>query len=175
MSKHKVGRRHSAAKAALLVVGEGPDDKAFLNHIKSLYYVRGCGYTVKVEAGDGGSPGNIITNAIRSFKAFDYKCRFIVLDSDLPPTAAEIKKAERAGYTIIQWEPQCLEGSLLEVLGEKVNEHETSQNLKSRLHAKISGKHTDPNAYASLFTKSVLEAATNDSVKAVISALNNES
>ena len=63
-------------RTTLLVVGEGPDDQAFIKHIKGLFYKRDCGKSVKVEAEDGGSPGNIISNAIRKFRSFAYDQRF---------------------------------------------------------------------------------------------------
>ena len=127
-----MAKRCVAQHTTLLVIGEGADDQAFINHMKGLYCPRGCGRSAKIEAGDGGSPGNIITTAIRAFKGVDYDRRFLVLDSDIPPSAAEVKQARSAGYQIILWSPQCLEGALLEVRGERVGEHETSQGLIPR-------------------------------------------
>jgi hypothetical protein len=56
---------------------------------------------------------------------------------------------------------------LLEVLGERVGEHETSQGLKARLHPRLAGAHTEAAAYAPLFPQRVLDDATNGSVVAV--------
>ncbi len=162
-----MAKRRVAQHTTLLVIGEGADDQAFINHMKGLYCPRGCGRSAKIEAGDGGSPGNIITTAIRAFKGVDYDRRFLVLDSDIPPSAAEVKQARSAGYQIILWSPQCLEGALLEVLGERVGEHETSQGLKARLHPRLAGAHTAVAAYAPLFPQAVLDVATNGSVVAV--------
>ncbi|MFD1216875.1 hypothetical protein [Microbulbifer celer] len=174
MGRKAAHKKHAAAQTALLVVGEGADDKAFFNHMKNLYCKRGAGYTVKVEAGDGGSPGNIITNAIRSFRHKGYDRRFMILDSDLPPSPAENKKAEREGYQIILWSPQCLEGALLDVMGEPVGDHETSQQLKKRLHPMLAGPHTSPAAYADLFTRQTLDKTTNGSVVSARNVLRNQ-
>lgn len=166
MSKRK-GRsvkKHLVAHTTLLVVGEGADDKAFITHMKTLFCPRGSGHSVKVEAGDGGSAGNIITNVIRTHRNSDFDRRILVLDSDLPPAQAERRKAEQAGYDIILWRPQCLEGALLEVLGEKIGAHENSQQLKQRLHPRLADRHTEPAAYAELFPRPVLEKTTNESV-----------
>lgn len=165
MAKRKQIRK--TVSTSLLVVGEGADDKAFIDHMKRFFCPRFCGRTAKVEAGDGGSAGNIIQNAIRSFKAVDYDKRYLVLDSDLPPTNAEMKKAHQNGYKIILWSPQCLEGALLDVLGERVNDHETSQDLKRRLHPRLDGKHTDMNSYQSLFPEDILATTMNQSVGSV--------
>ena len=42
--------------SSLIVVGEGPHDKAFINHMKSLYDSRNTGQTVKVESAMGRFP-----------------------------------------------------------------------------------------------------------------------
>ena len=155
----------------LLVVGEGADDKAFIDYMKQLFCPRNCGRTAKIEAGDGGSAGNVIENAIRSFKSIDYDRRILVLDSDLPPTIEQEKRPQRNGYCIILWSPQSLEGALLDVLGEKVGDYESSQKLKQRLHPRLAGKHTTPSAYRILFPLSVLEQTHNVSVSQVRATL----
>lgn len=164
---------HRAASATLLVVGEGADDKAFITHLKSLYCPRGSGHVVKVEAGDGGSAGVVINHAIRSFKGQAYDRRVLVLDEDLPPSAAESHKARQAGYEIILWSPQCLEGALLTVLGEQVNPHETSQHLKQRLHHRLNGPHTQAAAYAQLFPLALIDQTHNASLVAIRDRLAN--
>lgn len=159
-------QRH-VSLTTLLIVGEGSDDKAFIDHVKSLFHQRHSGRKVTVKAGDGGSPGNIITHASRAYQSEDYNQRYLVLDADIPPTAADEKNARAAGYQIILWRPQCLEGALLDVLGERVHAHETSQALKQRLHPRLAGPHTKPEAYAELFTHQVLAITQNTSVAAV--------
>ncbi|MFP8966774.1 hypothetical protein ACKC9G_09380 [Pokkaliibacter sp. CJK22405] len=159
-------------KTTLLIVGEGADDEAFINHMKELFFRRQKGNKgPKIESGDGGSAGNIITNALRTFKADEYDCKLFVLDSDLPPNAEDSKKAREGGFDIILWSPQSLEGALLDVLGERVNEHETSQDLKKRLHPRLNGPHTQSRSYAALFPKVVLESTTNSSVVDVRNAI----
>jgi len=52
-----VAKRNRKVKlSSLIVVGEGPHDKAFINHMKDLYDNRTSGQKVKVESADGGSP-----------------------------------------------------------------------------------------------------------------------
>lgn len=167
MSKGKRKLR-IACDTTLLVVGEGPDDKAFIDHMKRLFQKRQRGVKgPKIEAGDGGSADVIITNSIRAYRHQAYTRKLLVLDSDIPPSPAKEREAVNAGFDIILWRPQCLEGALLDVLGEPVNAFETSQNLKRRLHPMLSGKHTDPGSYANLFPKIVLESTQNISVSSV--------
>lgn len=158
-------------RSTLLVVGEGADDRAFITHMKQLYCPRDSGMSVKVEAGDGGSPGNVITHAIRKYQGKDYDRRLFLLDADLPPDEADYKRAVKEGYVIILWQPQCLEGALLDTLGEAVNQHESSQQLKARLHPRLDGRHTDASAYATLFTRQMLDADRNVAVTQVRQAL----
>lgn len=156
--------RHAVLHTTLLVVGEGADDRAFVSHMKALFCPRNSGLRVRVEAGDGGSAGNVITNAIRSYRSEAYDRRLLLLDTDLPPTPAERKRAEQHGYEVILWKPQCLEGALLDVLGEAVGTHETSQQLKQRLHPRLAGRHTEPAAYAALFPHELLAATGNPAI-----------
>lgn len=170
----KRSNRRVRLHSTLLIVGEGPDDRAFIAHAKSLFCPRDCGLSVKVESGDGGSPGNIITNAIRSYRNGDYDRRYLLLDADLPPAEQERQQAQNAGYSIILWRPQCLEGALLDVLGEPVRDHETSQQLKQRLHPMLTGHHTDPKAYSARFPRELLEATRNHSLSQLRRVLLNQ-
>lgn len=152
MRKHK-GRRPKVA--ALIVVGEGPHDEAFINHMKSLYDSRVSGQTVKVESADGGSPGDIINYVVKK-KHIAYDRKVILMDSDIPLTAQDKKVANENGITIIQSTPLCLEGMLLDVLGQKIPD--SSQACKNKLHPKLSGLPTAKSSYGVLFPKAVLDA-----------------
>lgn len=164
----------SVSLTTLLVVGEGADDKAFINHMKALFHQRQIGKVgPKIEAGNGGSADVIITNTLRMFKTAAYDRKLLVLDSDLPPTAAKAKAANKAGFELILWSPLCLEGALLNVLGEAINPNETSQQLKKRLHPRLATGHTQSEAYAQLFPRTVLEHTANLSVTAVRQAITN--
>nr|WP_298166467.1 hypothetical protein [uncultured Pseudomonas sp.] len=171
---HPRKRQRALLHSTLLVVGEGADDRAFISHMKQLFCPRGSGQSVKVESGDGGSAGNIITNAIRSFRDSGYDRRLLLLDADLPPTPQERKRAEQAGYAIILWAPQSLEGALLDALGEAVQPHETSQQLKQRLHPRLAAKHTEAAAYAALFTRELLASTHNRPISQLRRALLNQ-
>ena len=172
--KTQRGNSRAVLHSTLLVVGEGADDQAFVSHMKQLFCPRGCGLSVKVESGDGGSAGNIITNAIRSYRDSGYDKRLLLLDADLPPTAQERKRAEQAGYAVILWAPQSLEGALLDALGEAVQAHETSQQLKQRLHPRLATRHTEAAAYALLFTLDRLQSTHNLALSQLRRALLNQ-
>lgn len=164
-------QKRQVIKTALLIVGEGPDDQAFIKHMRQQLLQRHSGIKATIEKQSGGSPGNIIENATRKYQSQDFDQRFIVLDADIPPSQQERDKARKNGYSLIFWAPICLEGALLDVLGEGVNAHETAQQLKNRLHPQLNGAHTHPDAYTELFPKEVLEKTPNASVVAVKRAL----
>jgi len=153
-----------AKKTTLLIVGEGPADQAFLKHLHQQFRDTDSALRPKIEKQSGGSPGNMLSNAIRKYRNDDYDHRFLVLDSDVVISQQDRDKARQKGYQILLWSPVCLEGALLDLLGEKIGAQETAQQLKARLHPRLSGKASEQRAYQLLFTKEVLEAASNDSI-----------
>lgn len=165
------GRSRPNRKTTLLIVGEGPDDQAFIKHMNQELRADNSHIRPKIEKQSGGSPGNIITNAVRKYEHQSFDQRYLVLDSDIPISQQDHDKAKEHGYRIIQWSPVCLEGALLDVLGEKVSSNEPAASLKKRLHPLLDGHHTDSAAYQSRFPRVVLEVATNESVVAVKRAL----
>jgi len=52
--RQRKGTARRVQQSTLLVVGEGPHDKAFIEHMKSLYDSRDNGQKVTVKPGDGG-------------------------------------------------------------------------------------------------------------------------
>tara|TARA_Y100000780_G_scaffold161221_1_gene146109 strand:+ start:2199 stop:2735 length:537 start_codon:yes stop_codon:yes gene_type:complete len=164
-------QRRLASKTTLLIVGEGPDDQAFIKHMHQQFRADNAGVKPIIEKQSGGSPGNIITNAVRKYGHLPFDQRFFVLDSDIPISQQDHDKARKHGYHIIVWSPVCLEGALLDVLGEKISNDEAAASLKKRLHPLLDGHHTDSKAYQNRFPRAVLEQATNDAVVAVKRAL----
>jgi len=173
MARKRIRRsaNRQASKTTLLIVGEGPDDQAFIKHMNQQFQTDKSSVKPTIEKQSGGSPGNIITNASRKYGHLPFDRRYFVLDSDIPITQQEHDKARKHGYHIILWKPVCLEGALLDVLGEKVDEHEVAESLKKRLHPQLSGPHTDSAAYKVLFPKSLLTRTNNTSVNDVREAL----
>lgn len=168
-------QHRQASRTTLLIVGEGPDDQAFIKHMNQQFRADNAGVKPMIEKQSGGSPGNIITNAARKYGHLPFDQRFFVLDSDIPISQQDHDKAKKYGYRIILWSPICLEGALLDVLGEKIGSDEAAASLKKRLHPLLDGHHTDSNAYQSRFPKAVLDKTTNESVVAVKKALVKES
>lgn len=157
-----VRRPRKVKQSALVVVGEGPHDKAFINHMKRLYDDRGSGQTVKVDSADGGSPADIIGTTIRKYKHADYDRRYILMDADVPIRQQDFDTARKAAIELVISTPICLEGMLLEVLGEPAPS--TNGACKAALHPRLAGQPTTPQSYAVLFHKHVLDTTQKEQI-----------
>jgi hypothetical protein len=157
MQEKPMPRILKRTKTAILIVGEGFTEQAFLLHVKDLFVKRDSDISVKVERSNGGSPEDIIKKAIRLRDSKGYDKCFVLMDADVEfnPTA-KIKKLmnKKPGMQIILSEP-CIEGLLLRILGERVPD--SSDACKRSFHNFISeDKKTQKRSYERLFTKDVL-------------------
>jgi len=152
-----VRKQRRVQQITLLIVGEGAHDKAFLQHMKSLYDHRENGQRLTIDNGDGGSPYDVINAAKRksSHTAFDRK--YVLLDDDIALSAAAIALANKEKIKIIKSSPVCLEGMLLELLSQRVTVDTTARECKNRLHPQLSGPATEPLSYQELFPKPLLD------------------
>ena len=157
--------------ATLLIVGEGAHDKAFLNHLRDLFDGRETGQKIKVQSADGGSPRDIIKVAIRSRHAA-YDRRIVFMDSDVAVTESDKTYAEKHKIDIILCEPLCLEGMLLEMLGESVPYD--CNACKRILHPKLLDVPTKKESYRELFPQNLLELSEKIQIKKLIRIIKND-
>lgn len=155
------GKKKHLQLASLIIVGEGPHDKAFLLHMKDLYDSRTTGQKVKIETADGGSPKDIIRSAIKN-RHIAYDRRYVLMDSDIPLSVQVTKYAKQNKIIIIQSTPICLEGMLLEILDQ--NPPDTNQKCKSMLHPLLSGGPTEKSSYSQKFPKTVLDSSSKSQI-----------
>ncbi len=163
-------RSHYSLKS-LIIVGEGPHDQAFLEHMKSIYDSRFTNQTVKIEAADGGSPRDIINYLIRK-RHISFDKKLILMDSDVLLTQQDRDLARRHDITILQSDPVCLEGMLLSIIGESPGVK--SEACKKKLHKRLSGLPTLKSSYSALFTKSLLDSTSKSQILQIRSYLLNE-
>lgn len=102
-------------KTTVLAVGEGENDASFLEYLKSLYVVRGCGTHVKVDHAYGGSPETIVREAIKKMTRAEYDRAFLLLDTDTAWPQSATQAAREKSLTLVGSVP-CLEGMILEIL-----------------------------------------------------------
>lgn len=166
MAKRKV------QKATLLAAGEGVVDKAFINHMKGIYARGVKTQTVTVDAADGGSPQDMINYLVRKNRHASFDRKVLLLDSDVTIPQQARDKARKSGIELIESTPLCLEGMLLELLGQQVSRSAVS--CKSTLHSQLSGEPTNKNSYSPLFDKPVLDASTKQQIERLIALLENK-
>lgn len=150
-----MAKKYKVKLASLLVVGEGACDKAFVNHMKSLYHGTHTGQNIKVDSGDGGSPAYLIETTIRKNRHIAYDRRFILLDSDVPIRQQDFDKARKANIKLLVSSPICLEGMLLDVLGQQTPH--SAKACKDCLHKQLSGEPVYSTSYSNLFPKPLLD------------------
>ncbi|MCL4315541.1 MAG: RloB domain-containing protein [Gammaproteobacteria bacterium] len=153
MAKRKTTRTRVVLKTVLLV-GEGHSEKAFLEHLKSLYISRGCGVHVTIRNAYGKGPEHVIEKVTRYARNADFKLKAALLDEDIPWSPQIIQYAKRNRVSLIGSSP-CLEGFLLKILNQPVPD--VCKTCKDKLHPQLPGKPTLSSSYAGLFSKASLE------------------
>jgi len=157
--------------SSLIVVGEGPHDKAFISHMKSLYDNRQSGQKVKVESADGGSPRDILKSVVKN-KHVEYDKKYVLIDSDVPICQQDRDYARKNKIEIIQSTPVCLEGMLLDALG--FSAPNGNDECKQVFHSMLSGPPTEKDSYSQLFTKKMLNATTKEQLVTLKELLSNK-
>ncbi|TMO53096.1 RloB domain-containing protein [Pseudoalteromonas phenolica] len=149
-----MARKKRPIKETLVIVAEGQADEAFVKHVKSLFGVGNPRVTPKSAGGKG--PSNVIGDAIGTLRSSGCDRVASILDTDLPWPATKVREAKSKKIRLIGSNP-CLEGLLLKILGKRVPA--SSNDCKEELHPMLSGKETEKESYAELFTKELLNEA----------------
>lgn len=157
-----MARMRKAKLATLIVVGEGLHESAFLRHMKNLYDDRHTGQTVKIDSADGGSPLDIIKTTTRKYRHADYDRRYVLMDSDVSIRQQDYDAARKARIKLVISTPVCLEGMLLEVVGQRAPL--TNMACKAALHPQLTGSPVETYSYAKLFPKTVLDSTRKEQI-----------
>lgn len=148
-----VKKRRKAKKTGLLV-GEGPTDKAFLEYLKSLYIVRDCGISLKIQAANGGSPACIVEYALKQSKNKAYDKVAVLMDTDKPWGEKLERKAKANKIGLIGSTP-CIEGLILAMLDKPVPYE--SHTCKLECNKLFTRKLIDKESYQQHLTKEYIE------------------
>ncbi|MDR5903034.1 hypothetical protein QEJ81_13030 [Halomonas icarae] len=162
MARQRKRRDLRVKQSTLLVVGEGAHERAFLEHMKQLYDRRDNQQRLTVKAADGGSPGDVLRVVRKRYQHIDYDRRVILLDADVPIPRQVEDDARRLDIVLLLSQPICLEGMLLDVLGQRAPG--TAKACKSCLHPQLTGPPTERSSYAGLFPKAVLDDTTKPAI-----------
>ncbi|MBU1809374.1 MAG: RloB family protein [Candidatus Omnitrophica bacterium] len=150
-------------KTTILIVGEGPTEKAFLQHLRELYINRNDEFVIKVECGTGGAPCSVVQRAIRlrGGRAYD-KC-YVLFDADRP-LETDYKLSDRMNkrprIEILKATP-CIEGLFLAVLKHPgfSQANASSSRCRREFYDKYisADKKTDKRAYGDKFSRALLD------------------
>lgn len=154
-------------KKTILIVGEGPTEKSFLQHLKQLYISRDMNINVKVECGSGGSPIMVIQKTMRLKSSRDYDKCYVLIDSDVTfDTDKELLKLLKRNPVIeILKATPCIEGLFLAILKypDFSQKNIASAKCKSIFEKEYLSyeKKTETYAYEKIFSKQVLNERRN--------------
>ena len=143
------------AHKTLLIVGEGYDEVAFLNHLKQFPGVCGRGVEITIRNARGKGAAGVIDCAIKLSANADYDHVAALLDTDTDWTSAVAKLAKRKLIQVLTSDP-CLEALLLSVIGEKPGQ---ARDLKKQFDPYVRNDGTRREDYVEYFGLPVLQAA----------------
>lgn len=150
-----VKKRGRAASTTLLIIGEGATEKAFLDHLKSIYIQRGSGLSVTVRKAFGGSPENIVRYTSNIIRNAAYDKVAILMDTDVPWTDKTISIAQSKKIILIGSKP-CIEGMLLKICGV-IDPPQLADICKLQCTEVFSGDLTHPRTYKDKITRDQLD------------------
>ena len=152
MSKFK---KSIVQKRTLLIVGEGFDEKAFLNYLKEKLVPRGTGLVVTIKNAKGKGAKHVIEWTIRQAGIAHYDTVAALFDTDTDWTQAVEKQAKKHKVLLLKSEP-CFEAMLLRLLG--ITPELNSKKLKAQLAPFVNNGATYSEYYAKHFNPEKLEA-----------------
>lgn len=157
-------RKPRTTRHTTLIVVEGESEAVLIRHLRHHFgHDTGSRITVKFSSGNGDS---VLKTAIRSFEAFDR--RVALYDEDWQPQEKHLQAARKRNIQILTCWP-CLEGLLLEVLGEKPAN--TSAECKRRLKLQLGESSlTNPQTYERHFPPTLLTSRA-ESLKTLLALL----
>jgi hypothetical protein len=148
-------------QTTVIIIGEGETEGAFLCHLKSLYCFRGSGVQVKVDWTYGGSPRDIIREAMKLTLGAEYSRSILLMDTDLKWPDEDVQIANQKGLEIIGAKP-CIEALMLKILDPTKNwESASTRDCKKHFHDNyLEEDHKlDPSRYEKVLSKDILEMA----------------
>ncbi len=145
-------------KHTLLLVGEGYDEEAFLNYLKSQLVDREAGLVVKIKNAKGKGAKHVIEWTIRQAKQAEYDVVAALLDTDTDWTPAVQKQARSKKIVVLTSNP-CFEAMLLRLIG--VTPEIDTKKLKKQFEPYVNGVSTVPENYAVYFSSDMLKNRRN--------------
>ena len=143
------------ARKTLLIVGEGYDEVAFLNHLKQFPGVCGKGVEITIRNARGKGAAGVVDCAIKLQANAAYDRVAVMLDTDTDWTAKVEKLARQKKIEVFTSEP-CLEAMLLRAVGKPAI---AGKDLKKQFDPYVQNDGTRREDYAEHFGLAVLQGA----------------
>ena len=143
------------ARKTLLIVGEGYDEVAFLNHLKQFPGVCGQGVEITIRNARGKGAAGVVDCAIKLQANAAYDRVAVLLDTDTDWTAKVEKLARQKKIEVFTSEP-CLEAMLLRAIGRQPI---VGKDLKRQFDPYVQNDGTRREDYAEHFGLAVLQGA----------------
>ena len=140
-------------KKSLLIVGEGYNEEAFLNHVKQLYVGRGCGLLVTIKNARGKTPQHIIEWTLRQMAIAEYHKVAVMLDNDTEWTPKTIRLAKQRKIVLLKSDP-CFEAVMLRLLKKSICGD--TKSLKKQFAPYVNNLPSDMSQYSTHFDKNCL-------------------
>ena len=138
------------AQRTLLIVGEGADEVAFLNHVKKLTIIRGCGLSVKIKNAQGKGARHVVEWTVRQKAIATYDTVAVLVDTDKDWSDSVIRLASRKKIHLLLSEP-CFEALMMRILKEDPNGD--ASTLKKRFAPFVNDDATQSENYMRNFSK----------------------
>jgi len=138
----------------VLIVGEGYDEVAFLNHLKSVFHVRECGVTIKIMNARGKGAKGVVEWTARQAAIASYDKVMAMFDTDTDWNNSVAKYALDRDIELLKSEP-CFEAMLLRTLGKPATGN--AKTLKKKLSEFVSNDSTSQKNYETHFDSRRLE------------------
>lgn len=139
----------------MLIVGEGRDEEAFLNHLKQLYVPRGCGLSVTIKNARGKGALHVIDWTARQIANANYDVVAALLDTDTDWNAKTEKLARAKKIQVLKSEP-CFEAMMLRLIGKSAVGD--AHALKKQFALLVNNDATQSENYAKHFGRDLLQA-----------------
>ena len=139
----------------LLIVGEGRHEKAFLDHVRSIFVSRGGGLKVTTKQAGGKGAAHVLDFTCRQIRNAQYDCVAIMLDTDEGWSGAVERRAHSKGIILMKSIPRY-EAMLLRILAENPSEDASSEEHKRQFSPFVNGKPEEMGSYATHFSEECL-------------------
>lgn len=143
------------ARKTLLIVGEGFDEVAFLNHLKQFPGVCGQGVEITIKNARGKGAAGVVDCTIKLQANAAYDRVAVLLDTDTDWNPKVEKLARQKKIQVLPSEP-CLEAMLLRVIGKPPV---AGKDLKKQFDPYVNNDGTRREDYQEHFGLVVLQGA----------------